>query len=232
MNTGKTAWLDVPPSQTAMRTRSTGGASSERSSVRRVTVSITAGLDHRRPGSPRAEPGSGGDRARRPGCPSALGREARPRPRAGPTPASRDPSSPGGPPRCRRRHGRGNPAHAEARRPLARTVPSGRPARPPGRGSDDPPWPETARTPARRAGRPGPAPCPLAEREDSSTNSLEVCPTSRQHAFVFASESSPPQKFSVQDREAQCPVFGVPDSITLIVFSAHAFVVSQSNWPE
>ena len=31
---------------------------------------------------------------------------------------------------------------------------------------------------------------------------------------------------------AQRPVFGAPDSITLIVFSAHAFVVSQSNWPE
>jgi len=70
------------------------------------------------------------------------------------------------------------------------------------------------------------------EREDSSTNSLEVCPKSRQNAFVFLSESSPPQKFSVQDKAAQRPVFGAPDSITLIVFSAHAFVVSQSNWPE
>jgi hypothetical protein len=72
----------------------------------------------------------------------------------------------------------------------------------------------------------------MAEGEDFSTNSLEVCPTSRQHAFVVASESSPPQNFSVQDREAQRPMFGAPDSITLIVFSAHAFVVSQSNWPE
>ena len=27
-------------------------------------------------------------------------------------------------------------------------------------------------------------------------------------------------------------MFGAPDSITLIVFSAHAFVVSQSTWPE
>ena len=27
-------------------------------------------------------------------------------------------------------------------------------------------------------------------------------------------------------------MFRAPDSITLIVFSAHAFVVSQSNWPE
>lgn len=27
-------------------------------------------------------------------------------------------------------------------------------------------------------------------------------------------------------------MFGAPDGITLIVFSAHAFVVSQSNWPE
>jgi hypothetical protein len=70
------------------------------------------------------------------------------------------------------------------------------------------------------------------EGKDSSTNSLEVCPTSRQHAFVFLSESSPPQKFSVQGKAAQGPVFGAPDSITLIVFSAHALVVSQSNWPE
>lgn len=72
----------------------------------------------------------------------------------------------------------------------------------------------------------------MAEGEDSSTNSLEVCPTSRQHALIFVGESSLPQKFSVQDEEAQRPAFGGPDSITLIVFSVHAFVVSQSNWPE
>src|SRR5690606_27873404 len=51
-------------------------------------------------------------------------------------------------------------------------------------------------------------------------------------AFVFASESSPSQNFSVQDKAAQRSVFGAPASITLIVFSLHAFVVSQSNWPE
>src|SRR5690606_28854390 len=72
----------------------------------------------------------------------------------------------------------------------------------------------------------------LAEGEDSSTNSLEVCPAARQHAFVFASESSPSQNFSVQDKAAQRSVFGAPSSIALIVFSAHAFVVSHSNQPE
>ena len=71
----------------------------------------------------------------------------------------------------------------------------------------------------------------MAEREDSSTNSLEVCPTSRQHALVFVGESSLPQKFSVQDREAQRLVFFAPASITLIVFSGHAFVVSHFNLP-
>ncbi len=72
----------------------------------------------------------------------------------------------------------------------------------------------------------------MAEGKDSSTNSLEVCPTSRQHAFVFVSESSPPQKFSVQNKEAKRPLFGAPDSIALIELPAHAFVVSQSNGPE
>jgi predicted DNA-binding transcriptional regulator AlpA len=72
----------------------------------------------------------------------------------------------------------------------------------------------------------------MAEGEDCSTNLLEVCPTSRQHAFVFASESSLPQNFSVQDKAAQRPAFGAPASITLIVFSAHAFVVSHFNQPE
>ncbi|WP_235526960.1 helix-turn-helix transcriptional regulator [Sphingopyxis sp. 113P3] len=42
-------------------------------------------------------------------------------------------------------------------------------------------------------------------------------------------KSSPPQKFSVQNKAAQRPVFGAPASITLIVFSGHAFVVSHSN---
>ena len=42
----------------------------------------------------------------------------------------------------------------------------------------------------------------VAEGKDSSTNSLEVCPTARQNAFVLLSKSSPPQKFSVQGKEA------------------------------
>ena len=72
----------------------------------------------------------------------------------------------------------------------------------------------------------------MAEGEDSSTNSLEVCPTSRQHALVFVGESSLSRNFSVQDETRQRPGFVAPASITLIVFSAHAFVVSQPNWPE
>lgn len=71
----------------------------------------------------------------------------------------------------------------------------------------------------------------VAEADDSSANSLEVCPTSRQHALVFVSESLLSKNFSAQDKEAQRPVFGDPDSITLIVFSGHAFVVSHSNLP-
>jgi hypothetical protein len=39
----------------------------------------------------------------------------------------------------------------------------------------------------------------LAEGEDSSTNSLEVSPTSRQYAFEFAGESSLPQNFALHD---------------------------------
>src|SRR5690606_12379363 len=65
----------------------------------------------------------------------------------------------------------------------------------------------------------------MAEGKGSSTNSLEVCPTSRQHALVFVCDSSPPQKCSVAVWEAPRPSFGAPNSITLIVFSAHAFVV-------
>ena len=72
----------------------------------------------------------------------------------------------------------------------------------------------------------------MAEGKDSSTNSLEVCPTSRQHAFVFVGESSLSWNFSVQDEAPQHPGFAAHASITLIVFSAHAFVVSQSNWLE
>lgn len=72
----------------------------------------------------------------------------------------------------------------------------------------------------------------MAEGKDSSTNSLEVCPTSRQHVLVFVGESSLSRSFSVQDETRQRPGFVAPASITLIVFSAHAFVVSQSNWPE
>lgn len=72
----------------------------------------------------------------------------------------------------------------------------------------------------------------MAEGKDSSTNSLEVCPTSRQHALVFVGESSPSRNFSVQDKVQQNPGFVAPGSIALIVFSAHAFVVSQSNGPE
>lgn len=72
----------------------------------------------------------------------------------------------------------------------------------------------------------------VAEGKDSSTNSLEVCPTSRQHGLVFVGESSLSRNFSVEDETRQRPGFVAPASITLIVFSAHAFVVSQSNWPE
>src|SRR5690606_9877484 len=63
-------------------------------------------------------------------------------------------------------------------------------------------------------------------------NSLEVCPTSRQHALVFVGESSLSRNFSVQDKVRQGPGFVAPGSITLIVFSGHAFVASQSNGPE
>lgn len=69
----------------------------------------------------------------------------------------------------------------------------------------------------------------MAEGKDSSTNSLEVCPTSRQHALVFVGESSLSRNFSVQDETRQRPGFVAPASITLIVFSGHAFVVSHSN---
>jgi len=72
----------------------------------------------------------------------------------------------------------------------------------------------------------------MAERTDSSPNSLEVCPTSRQLALVFVGESSLPQNFSIQDEAKQRPIFAAHASITLIVFSGHAFVVSQSNRPE
>ena len=72
----------------------------------------------------------------------------------------------------------------------------------------------------------------LAEGKDSSTNSLEVCPTSRQHVLVFVSETSPPQNFSIRDEAKQRPIFAAHASITLIVFSAHAFVMSQSKLPE
>src|SRR5690606_22216748 len=36
----------------------------------------------------------------------------------------------------------------------------------------------------------------------------------------------------IKDKMQQSPNFVAPTSITLIVFSGHAFVVSQSNWPE
>jgi predicted DNA-binding transcriptional regulator AlpA len=72
----------------------------------------------------------------------------------------------------------------------------------------------------------------MAEGKDSSTNSLEVCPTSRQLAFVFVGKSSSPQYFALYDHAPLRPVFGDPANITLIVFSAHAFVVSHSNQPE
>ena len=72
----------------------------------------------------------------------------------------------------------------------------------------------------------------MAEGEDSSTNSLEVCPTFSRYALVFAGESSPPQNFFLHDHAPLRPTFGAPTSITLIVCSAHAFVASQSNWPE
>lgn len=72
----------------------------------------------------------------------------------------------------------------------------------------------------------------MAEGEDSSTNSLEVCPTSCQHALVLIGESSLSRNFSAQDKMQQSPGFVAPTSITLIVFSGHAFVVSQSNGPE
>lgn len=71
----------------------------------------------------------------------------------------------------------------------------------------------------------------MAEGKDSSTNSLEVCPTSCQHALVFVGESSLSRNFSVQDETRQSPGFVAPASITLIVFSGHAFVVSHSNLP-
>lgn len=72
----------------------------------------------------------------------------------------------------------------------------------------------------------------MAEEKDSSTNSLEVCPTARQHALVFVGESSLSRNFSVQDKMQQSPDFVARTSITLIVFSGHAFVISQSNGPE
>jgi len=72
----------------------------------------------------------------------------------------------------------------------------------------------------------------MAEGDDSSANSLEVCPTSRQHALVFVGESSLSRNFSAQDEMQQSPGFEASASINLIVFSGHAFVVSQSNGPE
>jgi len=69
----------------------------------------------------------------------------------------------------------------------------------------------------------------MAERKDSPTNSLEVCPTSRQYALVFVGESSPPQNFALHDHAPLHSALGAPTNITLIVFSAQAFVVSQSN---
>jgi hypothetical protein len=70
----------------------------------------------------------------------------------------------------------------------------------------------------------------LAEGEDARTNSLEVCPTSRQNALVFVSESSPPQNFSGQGEWPPHAGFGARASIALIVFPTHAFVASQSKW--
>lgn len=71
----------------------------------------------------------------------------------------------------------------------------------------------------------------MAEGEDSSTNSLEVCPTFRQHSLVYVGESSLSKNFSVQDDTRQRTGFVAPASITLIVFSGHASVVSHSNLP-
>lgn len=72
----------------------------------------------------------------------------------------------------------------------------------------------------------------MAEGEDSSANSLEVFPTERQYIPAFASQSSLPQHFAVPDHAPLRPAVGAPATITLIVLSAHAFVVSQSNLPQ
>lgn len=72
----------------------------------------------------------------------------------------------------------------------------------------------------------------VAEGDDLAANSLEVCPTSRQYALVLAGESSLPQNFALHNKALDCIAFGAPATIALIVFPAHAFVVSQSNLPQ
>ncbi|MFC7333110.1 helix-turn-helix transcriptional regulator [Rhodocista pekingensis] len=72
---------------------------------------------------------------------------------------------------------------------------------------------------------------PVAEGKHLETNSLEVCPTSRQHALVFVGESSLPHNFALTKKAVHRPAFDAQASITLIVSSAHAFVVSQSKLP-
>jgi hypothetical protein len=72
----------------------------------------------------------------------------------------------------------------------------------------------------------------MAEGKDSHANSLMVCPTSRQNALVLLGESSMPQHCALHNTTLNRIASGASDTIALIVFPAHAFLVSQSNLPQ